>query len=117
MPMVAELTVFKPFPWTALLGYLDARLIPGAERIVASSYECYHDGATVRVTYHAGENCLRITADKATSGDEITARIIRLRLFRPGQNTRAADQELRACPILKPRVERVPPDFHTRSYK
>ncbi|MCO6441238.1 MAG: DNA-3-methyladenine glycosylase 2 family protein, partial [Nitrococcus mobilis] len=89
-----------------LLGYLSARLIPGAERIVAGGYERYHNGATVRVAYHAVDNCLRITADDAALGDEITARVIRL--FDPGQDTRAVDRELRACPLVNPRVERVP---------
>lgn len=106
MPVIAEPAVIEPFPWAALLGYLGARLIPGAERIVDDGYERRHNGTTVRVTYHAWENCLRITADEAVCGDEIMMRATRL--FDPGQDTRAADRELRACPILKPRVERVP---------
>ncbi|EAR22842.1 DNA-3-methyladenine glycosylase family protein [Nitrococcus mobilis] len=106
MLVIAEPTVIDPFPWAALLGYLDARLIPGAERIVDDGYERRHNGATVRVTYHAGGKCLRITADDAVCGDEITVRVIRL--FDTGQDTRAVDRQLRACPLLRPRVDRMP---------
>lgn len=106
MRVITELAVAEPFPWAPLLDYLRTRLIPGAERIADDGYQRRHDGATVRVTYRPGHGHLRITADGEVDRDEVTARVARV--FDAGQDTRAADRCLRDCPVLGPRVQRVP---------
>ncbi|MDN5871236.1 MAG: DNA-3-methyladenine glycosylase 2 family protein [Nitrococcus sp.] len=104
--MIVELAVVEPFPWAALLSYLGARIIPGVECVDGNGYERRHNGAVIRVTYRAAGGCLRIRANGKVGEDEIAARVARL--FDAGQDTRAADDCLRKCAILAPRIERVP---------
>ena len=106
MLVLADLAVVAPFPWATLLGYLGARLIPGNERIVDGGYERRHKGASVRVTYRPETNCLRVAADKELPRAEIAAHVTRL--FDIGHHTQVVDQRLRACPVLRPYVERAP---------
>lgn len=106
MPVLAELGVVAPFPWATLLGCLGPRLIPGYEWIVDGGYERRHKGASVWVTYRPKANCLQITADKELARAEIVGHVSRL--FDVGQHTQAVDQHLRACPVLRPYVERAP---------
>ncbi len=106
MRRLAEVPVVEPFPWERMLGYLGARLIPGAESVTEEGYERRHRGASLRVTHCSGSGRLQILVDGAADADDVARRVARL--FDTGYDARATDGHLRACPIVGPRVERVP---------
>jgi DNA-3-methyladenine glycosylase II len=100
-------SVLSPFPWSALLGYLRGRLIPGSEQVVGETYvriekrEC----EPVQVTYDAKDSCLRVDVPRGVNALLVEKRV--RHLFAPTHDA-ASLSALKQHPILQVRVASVP---------
>src|SRR3546814_10394558 len=58
-----KIAVRKPFPWPALLGYFESRLIEGFETIESSCYARVGRDHHLKVTYDETRGVLMVTGD------------------------------------------------------
>jgi DNA-3-methyladenine glycosylase II len=108
MSAVLELPVRGHLPWARVLGYLQPRLIPGVENVDDVSYQRRFNGSRVRVTADAATSarCLRIEAASTGLARQAAPRVAHL--FAVNENLVAARRRLRQCPVLAPRIARLP---------
>ncbi|WP_028081995.1 AlkA N-terminal domain-containing protein [Solimonas soli] len=94
-----------PFPWPALLAYLDMRLIDGYERIADACYERRGEGYALRVRHDARRGALQVEAQGMTRA---AARARVEPLFSPRHDGHAIDAALARDALLAPRIARCP---------
>src|SRR6185503_10997856 len=90
----------RPFPWTSMLAYLSWRCTPGFESMEGGRYTRKLASGFASVEYDAETHSLR------GFPAEFAARVGRL--FDSGYDPRPVERVLRRCPILGPRVRRLP---------
>ena len=110
--VVLVLDYRAPLDWTALLGFLAGRAIPGVERVADGAYErTIRLGAlrgTVSVRPHARRSALSVQVSPGLEG-ALMALAMRLRaLFDLDADPRAVDAHLALDPLLAPAVRAHP---------
>lgn len=102
------LTPQQPLPWNVLLNYLQPRLIAAAERIADAHYLRRLDEGWVRVGAVDDGRRLTITApaDIGAAGSELRQRVAQL--FATAEDPAPAARHLARCPLLAPRIKRLP---------
>ncbi len=98
----------QPLPWTVLLNYLQPRLIDDAERIDQQYYHRRVGAHWLRVGAADSGRKLHVEAPLAIGAPEADVRRRVARLFATEEDTAAAARHLRRCPLLAPRIERLP---------
>ena len=94
---IIRLPVTPPFPWSRLLAYLSARLIPCFETIDGDRYTRQHNGTQIKVIYNTQQGELEVHLNKASNNEkEISQRVSRL--FFPTLETNAIYRRL--SPLL-----------------
>ncbi|HEY9546789.1 MAG TPA: AlkA N-terminal domain-containing protein [Solimonas sp.] len=100
-----KIAVRKPFPWPALLGYFESRLIEGFETIESSCYARVGRDHHLKVTYDETRGVLMVTGD-GLSRAEARARVTQL--FSPQHDGDAIEAALTRSPMLAARIARCP---------
>lgn len=106
MNPIHELPLRRPLPWAVLLGYLQPRLIADAERITDGRYERRHGTDWIAVGARADGRALQIAAPASACRDELRTRVGAL--FATDEDPQPAAQQLASCPLLTPRIARLP---------
>lgn len=100
-----DLAVRKPFPWPALLGYFETRLIEGFETIEAGCYRRVGRDHQLQARYDDTRGVLAVTAQglsRADAGTYVT------RIFSPQHDGDTIEATLARSPALASRIARVP---------
>nr|WP_277817200.1 AlkA N-terminal domain-containing protein [Solimonas terrae] len=99
------MAVRQPFPWPALLGYFESRLIEGFETIDAAGYTRCERALRLQVGYDAADGRLDVVA-AGLSRSEAEARVVQL--FRPQHDGRVIEAALARSPALAARIAACP---------
>lgn len=106
--VLGELALRTPLPFAQLLAYLRPRLIPGAETLTHDSYVRWLAGAVVRIGADNPRQASRLIVSARGEVHRNAALTAAARLFDPSHDDTAARQRLASCPVLGPRLRRVP---------
>ncbi|MGH8447601.1 MAG: DNA-3-methyladenine glycosylase 2 [Solimonas sp.] len=99
------IAVRRPFPWPALLGYFDTRLIDGFESIGDSRYRRRGSGYELSVGYDETRGELQVESQGLALAD---ARARVERLFSPQHDGRDIEAALAVHPLFAARIARSP---------
>ena len=104
--VLAQVAVPDAFPWKTMLRYLQPRLITAFERVDDEGFERRIGATTLRVTLSRDARQLELRAEGALDVNDAQRRITRL--FALDEDPRPAQAHLETCPLLAPRIERLP---------
>ncbi len=93
------ISVNQPFPWQQTLAYLHWRGTPGLDIIEEDGYTRLTPSGPVSVQYDPGQGCLLCEPHAASRVSVI---------FDTGCDIAAVNRALAACPIVGPRLQKVP---------
>lgn len=104
---LAPIPVRRPFPWLALLDYLEVRLVPEIERVEGGCYLRRIGNGLITVSFDAKAAQLRVNVTGRTTQEEsIRARIAAL--FDVDFRSQAIARALRRSAVLRSRMDKLP---------